>query len=84
MLRLLRKLIAAFEEIDSGPVTLAGTFGKTRLFFYYPSSGLIFVFRALKRDPGTKIGSLQAWLSTRWSGVLSHGATTDGVIMNDE
>ena len=56
VLRLLRKLIAASEEITQEPVTLAGTLGKTCLFFY-PSSACIFIFGALKVELGTKIGS---------------------------
>lgn len=67
MLRLLRKLIAAFEEIDSGPVTLAGTFGKTRLFFIIPALDS-FSFSELSKE-----------IQEPRSALYKHGLARDGV-----
>ena len=62
VLRLLWKLITAFEEIDSGPVTLTGTLGNTRLFLL---SQLWTHFRFQSSQKGARIQDqlFQAWHS---------------------
>ena len=85
LLRLLRKLTAAVEETDSGPVTLALS-GRFVFFLLSPSSLDSFQFSELSKEIQEPSSVLykHGLAHNGCDGMLSHGATTDRAMTDDE